>query len=71
LNQYRQWEVDSNSRFGVGCHFDLKGMRSDPAIPSIFAQLYRDQTLNRSFREQELAAVRAVHDRIIKLHSER
>jgi len=71
LNQYRQWEIDSNSRLGVGCHFDLKGMRSDPAIPSIFAQLYRDQTLNRSFCEQELAAVRAVHDRIIKLHSER
>jgi hypothetical protein len=71
LNRYRQWEIDPNSRFGVGCHFDLQGMRSDPATASILAQIYRDHTLNRSFREQELAAVRAVHDRIIKLHSER
>jgi hypothetical protein len=70
LNQYRQWEIDPKS-LEVGCHFDLEGMRSDPAIPSILAQLYRDHTLNRSFREQELAAVRAAHDRIIKLQSER
>ncbi|MGA7276095.1 MAG: hypothetical protein WBX14_14710 [Candidatus Udaeobacter sp.] len=71
LNQYRQWQIDPTSRFEVGCQFDLNGMRSDPAIPSILAQLYRDQTVNRSFREQELAAERAVHDRIIKLRSER
>ena len=71
LNQYRQWKIDPNSHFEVGCHFDLKGMRSDPRIPSILAQLYRDHTLNRSFREQELAAERTVHDRIIKLHSQR
>jgi len=71
LNRYRQWQIDPNSRLEVSCHFDLNGMRSDPAIPSILAQLYRDHTLNRSFREQELAAVRAVHDRIIKLRSER
>jgi len=67
LNRYRQWQIDPNSRFEVGCYFDLQGMRSDPAIPSILAQIYRDHTLNRSFREQELAAVHAVHDRIIKL----
>jgi hypothetical protein len=71
LNRYRQWQIDPNSRFEVGCRFDLNGMRSDPAIPSILAQLYRDHTLNRSFREQELAAVRAVHDRIIKLRPQR
>jgi hypothetical protein len=71
LNRYRKWEIDPNSPFEVGCRFDLQGMRSDPAIPSILAQLYRDQTLNRSFRQQELAAVRAVHDRIMKLHSPR
>jgi len=71
LDRYRQWQIDPNSRFEVGCRFDLNGMHSDPAIPSILAQLYRDHTLNRSFREQELAAVRAVHDRIIKLRSER
>lgn len=71
LNQYRQWEIDPNYRFEVGCRFDLNGMRSNPAIPSILTQIYRDETINRSFREQELAAVRAVHDRIIKLRSER
>jgi hypothetical protein len=71
LNQYRQWEIDPNYRFEVGCRFDLNGMRSNPAIPSILAQIYRDETLNRSFREQELAAVRAVHDRIGKLRSQR
>jgi hypothetical protein len=71
LNQYRQWEINPNYRFEVGCRFDLNDMRSNPAIPSILAQIYRDETLNRSFREQELAAVRAVHDRIIKLRSER
>jgi hypothetical protein len=71
LNQYRHWQIDPNSRFEVGCRFDLDGMRSNSAIPSILAQIYRDETLNHSFREQELAAVRAVHDRIIKLHSQR
>ena len=30
LNQYRQWEIDPNYRFEVGCRFDLNGMRSDP-----------------------------------------
>jgi hypothetical protein len=71
LNQYRQWQIDPKSRLEVGCRFDLNGMRSNPAIPSILAQSYRDEALNRSFREQELAAVRAVHDRIIKLRSQR
>ena len=71
LNQYRQWKIDPNSKDGVECHFDVKGMQSDPAIPSILAQLYRDQKLHRLFREQELAAVRAVHDRITKLRSQR
>jgi hypothetical protein len=40
-------------------------------MPSILAQIYRDETLTRSFREQELAAARAVHDRIVNLHPER
>jgi hypothetical protein len=61
LNQYRQWEIDPNYRFEVGCLFDLNGMRSNPAMPSILAQIYRDETINRWFRKQELAAVRAVH----------
>ena len=71
LDLYRQWEINPSPRSEVSCRFDLDGMRSDPAIPSIIAQIYRDETLNRSFREQELATVRAVHDRIIKLRSQR
>jgi hypothetical protein len=66
LNQHRQWEIDPNYRFAVGCRFDL-----NPAMPSILAQIYRDETINRWFRGQELAVVCAVHDRIIKLRSSR
>jgi hypothetical protein len=71
LNRYRQWEIDPNASLAVGCRFDLTGMRSDPVIPSILAQICRDETINRSFCEQELAAVRAVHDRIMKMQSPR
>ena len=71
LNRYRQWEIDPNASLAVGCRFDLTGMRSDPVIPSILAQICRDETINRSFCEQELAAVRAVHDRIVKMQSPR
>src|SRR5580704_19315098 len=39
LNRYRQWEIDSNARLGLGCRFDLIGMRSDPVIPLILAQI--------------------------------
>lgn len=69
LNRYRQWEINPNARLGVGCRFDLNGMRSDPVIPSILAQICRGETINRSFCEQELAAVRAVHDRVTKMQS--
>ena len=74
LNRYRQWTISPTPRgevSDVGCRFDLEAMRSDPAIPSILAQLYRDETINRSFRERELAAVRAVYDRILKVQSQR
>src|ERR1700720_2856350 len=67
LHRYRQWEIDPNASLAVGCRFDLTGMRSDPIIPSILAQICRDETINRSFCEQELAAVRAVHDRITRV----
>ncbi len=74
LNRRRQWTIGPMPRGEVGdvdCRFDLEAMRSDAAIPSVLAQLYRDETINRSFREQELAAVRAVHDRILKVQSQR
>jgi hypothetical protein len=67
LNRYRQWEINPNARRGIGCRFDFNGMRSDPVIPSILAQICRDETINRAFCEQELAAVRTVHDRIMRV----
>lgn len=64
LNPYRAWQIDAKGLGGVDCRFNYEGMRADPAIPSVLAQLYRDQSMNRTFRQRELAAVRAVHDRI-------
>jgi hypothetical protein len=69
LDRYREWQIDPNSIGNVGCHFDFQGMLSDPAMPSMLAQIYRDETLNRRFRQQELDAVRAAHDRILLVRS--
>lgn len=74
LNRYRQWTIGPTPHGDVGdvgCRFNLESMRSDPAIPSILAEIYRDETINRSFRERQLAAVRAVRDRILKKQSQR
>ncbi len=71
LNRYRQWKIDPGAGPKVGCRFDLNAMRSDPVIPSILAQICRDETINRSFCEQELVAVRAVRDRITRMQSPR
>jgi len=68
LDRYRAWQIDPTTN-DVGCRFDFDGMRADPAILSMLAQLYRDQTVNRSFRQQELTAVRIVHDRILSVRS--
>lgn len=67
LNAYREWQIDPDAWDGVGCRFDYGGMRADPAIPPMLSQLYRDQFMNRAFRQRELNAVRAVHDRIVQL----
>jgi hypothetical protein len=69
LDRYRVWQIDPRSSNDVACRFDFDGMRSDSAIPSMLAQLYRYQTVNRAFRQQELTAVRAVHDRILDVRS--
>ena len=69
LDRYREWQIDPSSIGNVGCRFDFQGMLSDPAMPSMLAQIYRGETLNRSFRQQELNAVRAAHDRIVSVRS--
>jgi hypothetical protein len=47
LNAYRQWQIKPNEWDGVGCRFNYEAMRADPAIPSMLAQLFRDQFMNR------------------------
>lgn len=69
LERYRAWQLNPNSGNDVDCRFDFDGMRSDSAIPSMLAQLYREQAVDRAFRQQELAAVRAVHDRLLLVRS--
>jgi hypothetical protein len=75
LSEYRTWKIvgaGSGSRTGAGssgvdCDFDLNGMRTDRRISSVVAQLYRDQTSHKSFRERELAAVLATRTRLREL----
>jgi len=72
LSDYRKWKIvgaGSGSRTGAGasgvdCNFDVAGMSRDARIPSVVAQLYRDQTSHRRFRQRELVAVLATRTRL-------
>jgi len=75
LSEYRRWKIvgiDSGSRTGAGrsgvdCDFDIDGMRRDGRVSSVVAQLYRDQTSHKTFRERELTAVLATQTRLRQL----
>jgi hypothetical protein len=75
LADYRKWRIvgpGSGSAAGVGssgvgCDFDLPGMSSDARIPSVLAQLYRDQAIHKAFRRRELDAVLATRTRLRQL----
>lgn len=75
LSEYRRWKIvgiDSGSRTGAGrsgvdCDFDIDGMRRDRRVSSVVAQLYRDQTSHKTFRERELSAVLATQTRLRQL----
>jgi hypothetical protein len=63
LADYREWRIVA-SEGDVDCEFDVAGMRADPRIPSMVAQLYRDQINHKTFRQRELAAVRETGARL-------
>jgi hypothetical protein len=79
LADYRAWRIvgaDAGSGTGAGasgadCDFNVAGMRADSRIPSVVAQLYRDQTTHKAFRRRELAAVRSTRDRLNQLLGQR
>lgn len=68
LDEYRSWAVavspDETTVTGVRCNFDTDGMRRDPRMPSVVAQLFRDQKNYESFRGAELEKARAVESRL-------
>ena len=71
LTNYRSWKIlppgtTGNGR-GVDCDVELDGMRRDRDVPSVIAQLYRDQTTHRAFRQRELKAVDATRSRLREL----
>lgn len=64
LNDHRDWRIGDARAGEVDCSFDAAGMRADPRMGSVVAQLYRDQATHRFFREQELTAVRGTRERL-------
>lgn len=73
LADYREWRIVGTGAgtgagaSGVDCIFDVAGMRADRRIPSVVAQLYRDQSTHKAFRQRELDAVRATSARLSQL----
>jgi hypothetical protein len=75
LADYRKWRIVGTGAgtgtgagaSGVDCIFDVAGMRADRRIPSVVAQLYRDQSTHKAFRQRELDAVRATSTRLSQL----
>ena len=64
IEAYRTWFVaagsDAAHNGSVRCSFNIAGMRRDPRIPSVIAQLVRYQKLHEFFRIGELNNARAV-----------
>lgn len=71
MEAYRTWlvTVEPDARFNgsVRCNFDIAGMRRDPRIASVIAQLVRYQSLHESFRKAQLDSARAVQIRLNEL----
>lgn len=69
LEDYREWyvrrDVDSSELFErTDCRFDIAAMRADPRMPSVIAQIYRNELNYQAFRTRELETVRAVEARL-------
>lgn len=69
LDLYRQWRIMIGAARKVDCRFDISGMRADPRVLSVLAQLYRNETSNKLFRQRELAAVQQTRERLQQLLS--
>jgi len=75
LADYRAWRIvgagagpgTGAGASGVDCDFNIAGMRGDKRIPSVVAQLYRDQATHKAFRQRELDAVRSTRARLSQL----
>jgi hypothetical protein len=67
IAKYRKWKIVAAGERRVDCEFDIGGMRHDDRVESVIAQLYRDQTTNRIFRQRELAAIQATRSRLRQL----
>lgn len=68
IDEYRTWIAtgDAAAAFNgsVRCNFNIAGMRRDPRMPSVIAQLVRYQELHESFRAAQLESARAVEARL-------
>jgi hypothetical protein len=68
LDSYRVWMLsgDSSAAYNgsIRCRFDIAGMRRDPRMGSVMAQLARFQKLHEMFRGTELEKARAVEARL-------
>ena len=71
MESYRTWVVtgDLAASFNgtVKCNFNIDGMRRDPRMPSVIAQLVRYQKLHGSYRGAQLENARAVQTRLNEL----
>jgi hypothetical protein len=71
METYRTWMVtgDSATSFNgaVKCNFNIAGMRGDPRMPSVIAQLVRYQKLHEFYRSAQLENARAVQARLKEL----
>ena len=70
LEDYRAWRIaaEPDKIFGgVDCIFDIDGMRADPRIPSVMAQLYRNQHTVGRFRKRVLDITLALDARLKEL----
>ncbi len=72
LEDYREWAIireegKKNTYGGVTCRFDVNGMRADPRMPSVIAQLYRDQDVIKRFRADLLEISHEIDARLKEL----
>jgi len=73
LEDYREWRIaaEPDKIFGgVDCIFDIDGMRADPRIPSVMAQLYRNQYTVGRFRKRVLDITLELDARLRELMAE-